>query len=274
MNLLNKILIYYKSAGLKKTLIYIVHTIINILLLNSYRKKKLTKEILSQKSIEEKFDKIYESNYWSDNQSRSGAGSSLKSTKNIRTHLPIIINKYNIKSIFDAPCGDLNWMSYILKELNIDYHGSDIVEKIIISNNEKFSNDKVTFSKKNIITDEFPNYDLMICRDLLFHFSYKNIFLFFNNFISSKIKYLLTTSNLNENKNFTNTDIVTGDYRLLDLFSEPFNFEKNYIYTFDDRNSLEVHSFKQMYLFSREKLIKDIKKINPRNFSSEGSNFV
>ena len=76
-------------------------------------------------------------------------------------------------------------------------------------------------------------------------------FLFLNNFISSDIKYILLTINLNEEYKFENKDIVTGDYRKIDLFSKPFNFEKNYIYSFDDKNKLEIQHFRQMYLFSK-----------------------
>ena len=93
----------------------------------------------------------------------------------------------------------------------------------------------------------------MICRDCLFHFSYEDIFMFLKNFLSSEIKYLLLSSHLNEENKFKNRDIVTGDFRNIDLFSEPFNFEKNYLYTFDDREG-EVRNFKQMYLFTRDQI--------------------
>jgi len=270
MIIIQKTLKYYKSAGLKKTLIKILTYILNIVLLKNYKQNKLKKEILSEDSIEERFSKIYNYNYWFSDESRSGTGSDLANTKNIRKHLPLIVKRFNIESIFDAPCGDLNWMYYVLKNMDISYHGSDIVKKIVDSNNDKFKNNKIKFSKKNIITEKLPNYDLMICRDCLFHFSYKDIFLFMNNFISSKIKYLLTTSHVNNINDFKNKNILTGDYRLLDLFSEPFNFEKNYLYIFDDRDYLEVKNVKQMYLFSRIELEKSVKKLNTQKFISEG----
>ena len=50
--------------------------------------------------------------------------------------------------------------------------------------------------------------------------------LYFNN---SNIKYLLTTNHPNPNKisgKFVNQDIITADWRLIDLFSKPFNFNK------------------------------------------------
>ena len=43
-------------------------------------------------------------------------------------YLNDLIKDFEIKSIFDAPCGDLNWMQEILKTIDINYHGSDIVE--------------------------------------------------------------------------------------------------------------------------------------------------
>ena len=280
MNLFKKISSYFKSVGIVKTLIKVFSYLIEIVLLKYHLRNKLTKEILSKKTLEERFEKIYVSNFWADNQSNSGSGSSLEGTKNIRIHLPLLIKKFNIKTVIDAPCGDMNWMSYILKDIDINYHGLDIVEKIIFSNNQKFKNnalfpewkeDKIIFSKKDITIDKLPKADLLICRDCLFHFSNNDILLFLNNFISSDIKYLLLTSHLNKKNDFKNTDIITGDYRLLDFFSSPFNYEKNYIYSFDDRDCLQINNFKQMYLFTREQLEINIKKINFNNFLSKDS---
>ena len=256
MKIFRKLLINYKSIGLFKTLKKIILKFFDIIYLNDYKKKKIKKLFLSKQTIEEKFNIIYNTNYWSDGQSRSGSGSNPESTKSIKFHLPKIIKDFEIKSIFDAPCGDLNWMREILKTVDIAYHGSDIVEDIIVKNRKDFKKKNIEFSKKNIIIDKLPDCDLMICRDCLFHFSYRDIFLFFENFTSSNIKYLLMTSHLNENRSFINVDIETGDYRLIDIFSEPFNFKKKYFYTFDDRDHLEIDNFKQMYLFSKEQIKK------------------
>ena len=241
--MLKKILISIKTIGLKRTIIKLIFKIKLI---------KLEKKLFKTKSVEERFNLIYSTNYWFDKESRSGTGSSLRTTKNIRFHLPKIFEKFNIKKLFDAPCGDFNWMRNVLKSVEIDYLGSDIVKDLIASN-KKYESDKIKFSKLDIRVDNLPASDLMICRDCLFHFSYEDIFLFLNNFISSDIKYILLTSNLNEEYKFENKDIVTGDYRKIDLFSKPFNFEKNYIYSFDDKNKLEIQHFRQMYLLSKLK---------------------
>ena len=248
--MLKKLFISLKSIGFKRTIVKLNFRIFNYLSLKSYKRKKFEKNLFKINSVEEKFNKIYSTNYWFDNESRSGTGSSLRSTENIRFHLPKILEKFNIKKLFDAPCGDFNWMSQVLKSVEIDYLGSDIVKDLIVSN-KKYENDKIKFSKLDIIVDKLPVSDLMICRDCLFHFSYKDIFLFLNNFLSSDIKYILLTSHLNTEHKFENKDIVTGDFRKIDLFSKPFNFEKNYIYSFDDKDKLEIQHFKQMYLFSK-----------------------
>ena len=244
--MLKKILISIKTIWLKRTIIKLIFKI---------KLKKLEKKLFKTKSVEERFNLIYSTNYWFDKESRSGTGSSLRSTKNIKFHLPKIFEKFNIKKLFDAPCGDFNWMLHVLKNVEIDYLGSDIVKDLIVSN-KKYESDKIKFSKLDIRFDNLPASDLMICRDCLFHFSYKDIFSFLNNFISSDIKYILLTSNLNTEHKFKNKDIVTGDFREIDLFSKPFNFKKNYIYSFDDRG-VEIQHFKKMYLFSKLQ-IKDI----------------
>lgn len=260
MNLLKKIIINIQYQGVRKSIKKILNKLLNIITFKSFKKDMLRKKILEFEKTEDRFSEIYKSNYWSDSESRSGIGSNFQSTENIRLHLPIIINKNNIKSIFDAPCGDLNWMMYILKKIDIKYHGSDIVSDIISYNKEKYENENIRFSRLDITKDKLPRSDLMICRDLLFHLSYKDIFLFFENFLSSEINYLLINSHSNNSNIFENKDIITGDFRLLDIFSEPFNFNEEFIYKFDDRDIDEIKNFKIMYLFKKEQINKILKK--------------
>lgn len=246
-----KILVSLELAGIKKTVIKIFTNIYLYLSLKKFKKILIEQKIFKTHSLKKKFTLIYSRNYWSCNESRSGIGSTLKSTQNIRFHLPKIINKFGIKKIFDAPCGDFNWMSHILKSTKVEYHGADIVKNLIITNEKKYGNKTTKFSTLDIRIDNLYKSDLIVCRDILFHFSYKDIFLFFKNFLSSKIKFILFTSHLNDSPKFKNKDILTGDFRIIDFFSEPFNFKKNYIYTFDDRDETEIKNFKQMYLFNK-----------------------
>jgi hypothetical protein len=266
--MIKKILISLRSLGLTSTGIKIIFKIFNFFSLKNYKKKKFKKNLFKIKSIEERFNKIYSTNYWADDESRSGAGSSLKSTENIRIHLPKIIERFNIKGLIDAPCGDFNWMPQVLKNVDVDYIGLDIVEDLIISN-RKHEKNNINFVKLDIRIDKLPVSDLMLCRDCLFHFSYEDIFKFLDNYLISDIKYILLTSHLNTENKFENRNIVTGDFRKIDLFSKPFNFEKNYIYSFVDRDIFEIQNFKHMYLFSKSQ-IKNYLIKNPQKFLSEG----
>ena len=83
---------------------------------------------------------------------------------------------------------------------------------------------------------------------------------FFDNFLSSEINYILLNSHSNNNNIFENKDIITGDFRLLDIFSEPLNFKREFIYKFDDRDIDEIKNFKMMYLFKKEQISKNLKK--------------
>lgn len=259
--MIKKIFISLKSIGFKRTVIKIIFKIFRFSYFN-YERKKFEKNLFKIKSIEERFNKIYRTNYWLDSESRSGQGSSLKSTQNIIVHLPKIIERFKVKTLFDAPCGDFNWMSKVLKNVDVDYIGSDIVEDLIVSNRKNETNN-IKFIKIDIRIDKLPTSDLMICRDCLFHFSYEDIFKFLNNFLISDIKYLLLSSHLNTKNNFENRNIVTGDFRKIDFFSKPFNFEKNHIYSFDDKDQYETENFKQMYLFSKSQIKNNIIKNPP-----------
>ena len=146
-----------------------------------------------------------------------------------------------------------------MKHIDIDYCGSDIVEDLINLNKKNYENGRIKFKKLDIRMDKLPKSDLMICRDCLFHFSYDDIDLFLKNFISSEIKYILLTINPTEEKNFKNKDIITGDFRLTNFFLEPFNFKKNYIFLFDDKDVREIEISKKMYLFTKEQISENFK---------------
>lgn len=54
-------------------------------------------------------------------------------------------------------------------------------------------------------------------------------FLFLSNFLESGSKYFLTTSHENDQV-FFNSDMKSGGFRLIDLYSVPFNFPKNCLF--------------------------------------------
>lgn len=74
----------------------------------------------------------------------------MKNTVNLRKKLRKIIKKYKIKSIFDAPCGDCNWIKGIIRNSSVKYIGADIVDEIIKNNKKKFNYKNTFFYKKDI----------------------------------------------------------------------------------------------------------------------------
>ena len=162
------------------------------------------------------FTDIYQNNAWNGTESISGTGSTLEQTKHIIYGIQDIIEKYDIKSILDIPCGDFNWMRHV-DFGDTSYIGADIVPDIISSNKEQHKD--VTFAVLDISEDRLPDADLIITRDCLVHFSFADIIKTMKNLKGCSYQYILTT-------NFThralNTDIITGHWRTLNLKTYPF----------------------------------------------------
>lgn len=169
-------------------------------------------------ALEKVFSDIYKRNYWAMEETRSGLGSTLEWTKDLRKELPALFKSLKIKSILDAGCGDYNWMS----KINLSSYkvlGCDIVPEMIQKNVEKYSS-LAYFFYADITKDELPQVDLILCRTVLFHLSFDNIKLALSNFERSRTKYLLMTNHphitVNENK-------VDGDFRRLNFCLPPFD---------------------------------------------------
>ena len=199
----------------------------------SYIGQRKTEIIFSNENIEHRFTKIYELKYWGRTRSVSGWGSTLEYTENLRNKLPELLRIYSIQSIFDAPCGDHNWMRFVLKECAVNYIGGDIVSPLVESNNNKYKTGTVKFMQIDLTKDRFPYADLMVCRDCLIHLSYRDIKAVLENFVDSKIKYLLTSTLVHSNEH-TNEDISSGRHREIDLFSAPYNFPADVLYRIED----------------------------------------
>jgi hypothetical protein len=105
------------------------------------------------------------------------------------------------------------------------YTGIDIVEEIVQNNEKKYTSDKISFKKSDLTRDIVPKADLIICRDLILHLSYRDIFKILKNFKKSGSNYLLiSTYWRHKNKNVYNFSI-TG--RAVNLEKSPFKIRNN-----------------------------------------------
>jgi hypothetical protein len=153
-------------------------------------------------------------------ESLAGPGCALKATTEIRRALPLLFSFLGINSMLEARCGDFNWLRKV--DLRLEkYIGVDIVPSLIEQNQKLYENPRRKFITADVRRDFLPETDLILCRDLLVHLSFEDIFAALRNFSASGAEYLLTTTFPEKQ---TNSDIKTGDWRTLNLQIPPFNF--------------------------------------------------
>ena len=163
------------------------------------------------------FESIYKENRWADSESRSGSGSTVQATLNLRRMLPGILDGFDIRSILDIPCGDFNWMQHVPMD-GIEYIGADISLSAIKANREKYGGGKTRFRVLNVVQDKLPEVDMVICRDCLVHLPLEMAFNALQNIIESGAKYILTTT-FPFHGNF---ECDEGEWRPINLNAEPF----------------------------------------------------
>jgi len=186
--------------------------------LGANNKKYRGVSIMGNKDVEEKFTLKYNNNLWLDNESRSGPGSKLAVNMSLLSLIEDFVKLNKIKSIIDCGCGDFNWMQKFNIDLVNYYIGIDIVNPLINNNNLKYSNNKIKFIKSDIITDDIPYGDMIICKDCLFHLSFDHALKALENIKKSNSKFFISTTFYD----FNNIDIVTGNWRPINLEADPF----------------------------------------------------
>jgi len=196
------------------------------------------------------FTSIYNNRSWHSTESISGNGSELIQTQQIINELPLLFNKYNIKSVLDIPCGDYNWMKYI-NYTGISYIGADIVEDLIIQNRINYPN--INFMHLDLTKSDLPKVDLILARDVFVHMTYNTIVSGLENIIKSGAKYLLTTSFTGLSKNINLPD--NGGWRCINLLNHPFNFRPIYLINEDcSEGENNKHNDKCLILFDISRL--------------------
>ncbi|MEV6908165.1 class I SAM-dependent methyltransferase [Amycolatopsis sp. NPDC051071] len=168
----------------------------------------------------DRFTYIFRSRLWS-SSSVSGPGSEWAQTQRLRDLLPGLLDRFGVRTLLDLPCGDFGWLSEV--DLDLDrYIGADIVADLVERNAARFAGDPVReFLLLDLTGDPLPEADLVLCRDCLVHLSFADIGRALRNLRRCGARYLLTTT-FTELE--TNVDIVSGDWRPVNLCREPFGF--------------------------------------------------
>lgn len=134
--------------------------------LNVNYKKMNRKEIFTQ---------IYKSNMWGGDGYYSGSGS--HDNKYVLPYCEMInafIRENNIKTVMDLGCGDFNIGAKIASS-EINYIGVDIFEDLIQSNILQYGSEIISFVCKDIVSDELPEADLCLIRQVLQHLDNKAV---------------------------------------------------------------------------------------------------
>lgn len=103
----------------------------------------------------------------------------------------------------------------------IRYTGIDIVADLIEENSRRYLSEQRNFVRADIIRDPMPGSDLILCRDCLVHLSFDDALAALRNMQASGSTWLLTTTFIDQE---SNRDIVTGEWRMLNLSRPPFGF--------------------------------------------------
>ena len=168
----------------------------------------------------ERFALIHRTNLWGAAEAASGLGSELAATATVRTGLQDLLARYGVRRLLDLPCGEFAWMAAV-DLTGIEYIGGDIVPDIVAVNRTRHAVPGRGFRRLDLLEDDLPQADLVLCRDCLVHFSFANICCALQNLRASGARYLLTTSFVELPEN---SDIDDGDWRPLNLQVAPFRF--------------------------------------------------
>jgi len=180
---------------------------------------KLLRLRLTPKS--KRFHEIYRTFHWNGGgETLSGAGSTIVATEMIRKELPAYLASVDCRMLLDLGCGDFNWMRMV--DLPCKYIGADIVDDVIKQNQVHYGGQQCSFVVLDGVSESLPlGVDVILCREVLFHLSFADVFALLENVKASDARILVATNMTGVE---INRDIFTGGFRPIDLRLPPFNF--------------------------------------------------
>jgi SAM-dependent methyltransferase len=179
---------------------------------------------LFRASLSERFSAIYENRVWLNGRtvgSLSGSGSELENTEGVRRGLAELLRSLDTRCLLDVGCGDFTWMKEV--SFPFRYVGIDIVPGVIAANNASYSSAQRSFQVGDATCDPLPQADATLCREVLFHLAFVDVWRVVENIQKSGSSYLIAT---NDNNLKYNADVLSGDFRMLNLHRAPFFFPR------------------------------------------------
>lgn len=132
----------------------------------------------ARRSVRDIFTNIYAENLWGGGRAKadsaypfdSGAGSGDTAAKPYAECVNRFIRTHAIRRVVDIGCGDFR-VGQRIAGLGVHYIGVDVVEPLIKANQERYGKDRVEFRCIDVISEEPPDGDLCLIREVLQHLS-------------------------------------------------------------------------------------------------------
>lgn len=109
------------------------------------------------------FSDIYRGNVWNGVETRSGPGSGVAATARIRDVLLQLVDRFGIRSVVDAACGEAFWQPELP-----GYLGLDVAEEAIAVARQRHPDWQF---EVHDIRESCPRADLVLVRDVIQHLS-------------------------------------------------------------------------------------------------------
>ncbi len=186
-----------------------------------WRLKGQNVDYLQHDELAGRFDFIYKNKVWSggrEGESASGHGSSALATQRVSNELPKLLDLIGAESFLDLGCGDYFWMRNV--NLRQFYIGADIVASVIEENRNQYEDDRRKFTVLNGCSDPLPDVDAILCREVIFHLSFRDAKSLLRNIKRSKAKHFICTT---DPATAVNTDVPSGAWRDVNVEIRPYS---------------------------------------------------
>lgn len=144
--------------------------------------------------LELRFSEIYASEDWLvdalPRETRSGAGSFVATTRELRAWLPRFLTAFEVRRMADIPCGEWGFMAEVPLG-DVEYVGCDIVREVVEKNANRYPMHR--FLHLDATREVPPNVDLIFAKDLFQHLPNALVGDALGNFVASGARLLVTS---------------------------------------------------------------------------------
>jgi len=180
---------------------------------------KKVREQVDAEFVKHKFTRIYKQKWWAAKGCLSGDGSTDEAVAGLSVPLKDVLKLHKVGSILDVGCGINPWMERVLAGTDVQYTGIDVVQLVIDTRKKLLELPGAEYLLRDMTGDPWDRkFDLAISRDVITHLSAEHGLRLLQN-VKASCRYLLTT----HWSGAKFRDIVTGDWRQLDLTKAPYN---------------------------------------------------